>query len=68
MFFAFGIIFCSTANVMVQHPFMMGVMHMGMKMRVGVCSLIYRKVTFRTLVDFIKRRRRLCNVFFSSRL
>ncbi|KAF9815043.1 hypothetical protein SFRURICE_010601 [Spodoptera frugiperda] len=43
VFFAFGIIFCSTFNIMVQHPFMMGVMHMGMKMRVGVCSLIYRK-------------------------
>lgn len=48
VFFAFGIIFCSTFNVMVQHPFMMGVMHMGMKMRVGICSLIYRKV----LTDF----------------
>ena len=44
LFFAFGIIFCSAFNIMVQHPFMMGVMHMGMKMRVGVCSLIYRKV------------------------
>ncbi|CAH1643264.1 unnamed protein product [Spodoptera littoralis] len=43
LFFAFGIVFCSTFNIMVQHPFMMGVMHMGMKMRVGVCSLIYRK-------------------------
>ncbi|KOB65752.1 putative ATP-dependent bile acid permease [Operophtera brumata] len=43
VFFAFGIIFCSAVNVMVQHPFMMGLMHMGMKMRVGVCSLIYRK-------------------------
>ncbi|KAJ8734976.1 hypothetical protein PYW08_014226 [Mythimna loreyi] len=43
LFFAFGIIFCSTFNIMVQHPFMMGAMHMGMKMRVGVCSLIYRK-------------------------
>ncbi|XP_047033956.1 ATP-binding cassette sub-family C member 4-like isoform X2 [Helicoverpa zea] len=43
VFFAFGIVFCSTFNIMVQHPFMMGVMHMGMKMRVGVCSLIYRK-------------------------
>ncbi|KAF9415298.1 hypothetical protein HW555_007047 [Spodoptera exigua] len=43
VFFAFGIIFCSAFNIMVQHPFMMGVMHMGMKMRVGVCSLIYRK-------------------------
>ncbi|XP_063829398.1 probable multidrug resistance-associated protein lethal(2)03659 [Ostrinia nubilalis] len=43
VFFAFGIVFCSAVNVMVQHPFMMGVMHIGMKMRVGVCSLIYRK-------------------------
>ncbi|CAB3245308.1 unnamed protein product [Arctia plantaginis] len=43
IFFAFGIIFCSSVNVMVQHPFMMAVMHMGMKMRVGMCSLIYRK-------------------------
>ncbi|XP_039745048.1 probable multidrug resistance-associated protein lethal(2)03659 isoform X2 [Pararge aegeria] len=43
VFFSFGLIFCSMANVMIQHPFMMGVMHLGMKMRVGVCSLIYRK-------------------------
>ncbi|XP_068629128.1 ATP-binding cassette sub-family C member 4-like [Battus philenor] len=43
VFFAFGVVFCSTANVMVAHPFMMGVTHLGMKMRVGVCSLIYRK-------------------------
>ncbi|XP_064076906.1 probable multidrug resistance-associated protein lethal(2)03659 [Vanessa tameamea] len=43
VFFCFGVIFCSMVNVMVQHPFMMGVMHMGMKMRVGVCSLIFRK-------------------------
>ncbi|XP_045761352.1 probable multidrug resistance-associated protein lethal(2)03659 [Maniola jurtina] len=43
VFFSFGIIFCSLVNVMVQHPFMMGAMHLGMKMRVGVCSLIYRK-------------------------
>ncbi|CAH2262201.1 jg26826 [Pararge aegeria aegeria] len=44
VFFSFGLIFCSMANVMIQHPFMMGVMHLGMKMRVGVCSLIYRKL------------------------
>ncbi|XP_045510491.1 probable multidrug resistance-associated protein lethal(2)03659 isoform X2 [Colias croceus] len=43
VFFAFGVVFCSMMNVMVQHPFMMGVMHLGMKMRVGICSLIYRK-------------------------
>lgn len=44
VFSAFGVIFCSAINVLVQHPFMMGVMHIGMKMRVGICSLIYRKV------------------------
>ncbi|XP_053600633.1 ATP-binding cassette sub-family C member 4-like isoform X2 [Plodia interpunctella] len=43
VFFAFGVVFCSAINVFVAHPFMMGVMHIGMKMRVGVCSLIYRK-------------------------
>ncbi|CAF4915112.1 unnamed protein product [Pieris macdunnoughi] len=43
VFFSFGVVFCSMINVMVQHPFMMGVMHIGMKMRVGICSLIYRK-------------------------
>ncbi|CAK1548636.1 unnamed protein product [Leptosia nina] len=43
VFFSFGVVFCSMVNVMVQHPFMMGVMHIGMKMRVGICSLIYRK-------------------------
>ncbi|CAH0722850.1 unnamed protein product, partial [Brenthis ino] len=43
VFFSFGVIFCSMINVMVQHPFMMGVMHIGMKIRVGICSLIYRK-------------------------
>ncbi|KAI8430162.1 hypothetical protein MSG28_000538 [Choristoneura fumiferana] len=43
VFFSCGVVFCSVANVMVQHPFMMGAVHIGMKMRVGVCSLIYRK-------------------------
>ncbi|XP_048481794.1 cystic fibrosis transmembrane conductance regulator-like [Plutella xylostella] len=44
VFFSFGVVFCSAVNVAVQHPFMMAVMHVGMKMRVGLCSLIYRKV------------------------
>ncbi|XP_041974060.1 probable multidrug resistance-associated protein lethal(2)03659 [Aricia agestis] len=43
VFFSLGVVFCSMVNVMVQHPFMMGAMHIGMKMRVGICSLIYRK-------------------------
>ncbi|KAM3958248.1 ATP-binding cassette subfamily C member 4 [Aphomia sociella] len=43
VFYSLGVVFCSTVNVIVQHPFMMAVMHIGMKMRVGMCSLIYRK-------------------------
>ncbi|XP_050665873.1 probable multidrug resistance-associated protein lethal(2)03659 isoform X2 [Leptidea sinapis] len=43
VFFSFGVVFCSMFNIMIQHPFMMGAMHIGMKIRVGICSLIYRK-------------------------
>ncbi|CAH4030899.1 unnamed protein product [Pieris brassicae] len=39
VFFSFGVVFCSMINVMVQHPFMMGVMHIGMKMRALKVSL-----------------------------
>ncbi|XP_066581201.1 probable multidrug resistance-associated protein lethal(2)03659 [Prorops nasuta] len=41
--YAFGIILCSAINVFVIHPYMMAILHMGMKMRVACCSLIYRK-------------------------
>lgn len=41
--YASGVLFCSLVNVMVIHPSMMGVMHVGMKLRVACCSLIYRK-------------------------
>lgn len=41
--YAGGVILCSLANVFVNHPFMMGMLHLGMKMRVACCSLIYRK-------------------------
>lgn len=42
-FYAAGIIGCSLANVFVVHPYMMAILHMGMKLRVSCCSLIYRK-------------------------
>ncbi|XP_046823149.1 probable multidrug resistance-associated protein lethal(2)03659 isoform X2 [Vespa crabro] len=41
--YALGIILCSAINIFVVHPYMMAILHMGMKMRVACCSLIYRK-------------------------
>ncbi|KYN44462.1 hypothetical protein ALC56_01160 [Trachymyrmex septentrionalis] len=40
---AIGIILCSAVNVFVVHPYMMDMTHLGMKVRVACCSLIYRK-------------------------
>ncbi|XP_058797685.1 probable multidrug resistance-associated protein lethal(2)03659 isoform X2 [Phymastichus coffea] len=41
--YAGGVVLCSALNVLVIHPFMMAILHMGMKMRVACCTLIYRK-------------------------
>lgn len=41
--YAAGVVGCSLINIVTAHPYMMGVLHLGMKMRVGCCSLIYRK-------------------------
>ncbi|KAJ9588188.1 hypothetical protein L9F63_018452, partial [Diploptera punctata] len=41
--FAGGIVLCSALNIFVIHPYMMAILHMGMKVRVACCSLIYRK-------------------------
>ncbi|KAL6424783.1 hypothetical protein ACFW04_010016 [Cataglyphis niger] len=41
--YAAGIILCSAVNVFIIHPYMMGILHMGMKIRIACCSLIYRK-------------------------
>ncbi|XP_053601424.1 ATP-binding cassette subfamily C member 4-like isoform X2 [Plodia interpunctella] len=37
------VILCSALNVFMVHPYMMAILHMGMKFRVACCSLIYRK-------------------------
>ncbi|ERL96061.1 hypothetical protein D910_00906, partial [Dendroctonus ponderosae] len=41
--YAAGVVFCSLINILITHPFMMGVLHLGMKIRISCCSLIYRK-------------------------
>jgi hypothetical protein len=42
--YAAGIAVCSTFNVFAMNPVWLAAYHAGMKMRVGICSLIYRKV------------------------
>ncbi|XP_043284648.1 probable multidrug resistance-associated protein lethal(2)03659 [Venturia canescens] len=41
--YAGGIVLCSATVIFFRHPFMMAAIHMGMKVRVACCSLIYRK-------------------------
>ncbi|XP_071455641.1 ATP-binding cassette sub-family C member 4-like [Hetaerina americana] len=42
--FASGIIICTGISIMVMHPYLMAILHLGMKVRVSCCSLMYRKV------------------------
>ncbi|KAL7730042.1 hypothetical protein ACLKA6_009329 [Drosophila palustris] len=41
--YAAGLIAGSVLTVVLGHPYMMGLLHLGMKMRIALCSLIYRK-------------------------
>lgn len=41
---AAAVVACSAIPALMIHPIGMGVSHIGMKLRVACCSLIYRKV------------------------
>ncbi|KRT78583.1 ABC transporter ATP-binding protein, partial [Oryctes borbonicus] len=41
--YAAAVVLCSLIYVFIVHPYMMGIIHLGMKLRVACCSLIYRK-------------------------
>lgn len=41
--YAAGVILCSVVNITIVHPYMLSQMHVGMKMRIAACSMIYRK-------------------------
>ncbi|XP_063224182.1 ATP-binding cassette sub-family C member 4-like isoform X2 [Bacillus rossius redtenbacheri] len=40
---AMGVVACSLINILAMHPFMLAIFHVGMKIRVAACSLLYRK-------------------------
>ncbi|CAD1479365.1 unnamed protein product, partial [Heterotrigona itama] len=42
--YAGGVVLCSAVLIFITHPYMLGVLHIGMKMRIACCTLIYRKV------------------------
>ena len=44
--YASGVVVCSTFIVLIENPLWLAALHAGMKMRVGTCSVIYRKVNF----------------------
>ncbi|KAF5283708.1 hypothetical protein FQR65_LT13743 [Abscondita terminalis] len=41
--YAAGVVGCSLMGVLIKHPYLMAAEHLGMKMRIACCSLIYRK-------------------------
>lgn len=41
--YATAVVLASAFNVVLMHPYLLSQMHLGMKLRVAMCSMIYRK-------------------------
>lgn len=66
--YAAGVVLCSALNIFVIHPYMMAIIHMGMKIRVTCCSLIYRKVILCVTVGNIYSDCKSPEIYFSLSL
>lgn len=42
-FYASAVVLTSAVNVFLMHPYLLSQLHLGMKIRVAMCSMIYRK-------------------------
>lgn len=42
-FYATAVVLASAVNVILMHPYLLSQLHLGMKIRVAMCSMIYRK-------------------------
>jgi hypothetical protein len=45
LMYAGAIVICSAVNVIIRQSFMLAIFHLGMKIRVSLCSLMYRKAS-----------------------
>lgn len=66
------VILCSIVSVWTVHPYMLSILHLGMKIRVATCSLAYRKVSsFLSCLIFLKKleqvfKRPICSCILAS--
>ena len=57
--YATGVVMCSAIYTFTHHPYFFGVMHLGMKIRVASCSLLYRCAYNHTLrLNFAPKKTR----------
>ena len=55
--YATGVVMCSAVYTFTHHPYFFGVMHLGMKIRVASCSLLYRCAYNHTLrLNFAQKK------------